>query len=108
MTLQDKALNLVNVLRDIVRYLEEYGIDYTSRLANTLHPQVEELFIAINEKRSRPRAQEILTGIAPVMHEVNGAATKGEMNIFPDNTLLDRYWDLSTIFQESRYTNETL
>jgi len=39
------------------------------------------------------------------MYEVNGAAKKGEMDIFPEG-LLNRFWQLSTIFQEQRYRDE--
>jgi len=41
------------------------------------------------------------------MYEVNGAAKKGEMDIFPEG-LLNRFWQLSTIFQEQRYRDERL
>ncbi len=108
MTLKDKALELADTLRKIVQCLRAYGIEYTSQLANILNPQVEALFIAIHEERSRSHAADILTDIAPTMYEVNGAATKGDMDIFLGTDLLNRYWDLETIFRESRYSNESL
>jgi len=40
-----------------------------------------------------------------VMHEVNGASTKGEMKIC-EAGVLEAFWDLSAIFQERRYRDE--
>jgi len=48
-----------------------------------------------------------MAAIKEVMHEVNGAATKGEMDICAEG-VLSRFWDLSTIFQEQRYRDERL
>jgi len=48
-----------------------------------------------------------LADLKGLMHEVNGAATKGELDVFSDDTL-DRYWKLSTIFQESRFSGQGL
>lgn len=107
-TLRDQAQRLGQVLQEIVHDLGRYGVDYTSRLAAALRPQVDAFTRAVIEERSRIHAQEILSDIAPVMEEVSGAATKGEMPIFADQTLLDRYWELHTIFRETRFAKEAL
>lgn len=41
------------------------------------------------------------------MDEVNGAATKGDMALSEDSTL-DLFWDLSTLFREARFCGESL
>ena len=108
MTLKRDAHSLVQILRDISRHLERYGDDYTSHLAVMLDPHTEALAMAIDVEHSIPHAREIIADIAPILEEINGAATKGDMSIFPDPSLLDEYWNLRTIFQESRYANETI
>ena len=73
-----------------------------------LYPHIEAFAMAIDTEHSVSHARDILADIAPILEEVNGAATKGDMAIFPDFALLDRYWDLRTIFQETRYAHETI
>ena len=108
MTLKLDANRLVQILRDISRHLERYGDDYTSHLAARLDPQTEALAKAIDVEHSIPHARAIMADIATMLEEINGAATKGGMSIFPDPSLLDEYWNLRTIFQESRYAHETI
>ena len=76
-------------------------------MADRLRPLVAEPESTVVSERSRPAAERVLADISELMHGVNGAATKGEMEIFADDTL-DRYWDLSTLFQESRFSGQSL
>lgn len=57
----------------------------------------------------RDAAKAALSKIETMMHTVNGAATKGEHNIFPSNSdLLNHYWDLHSVFRESDHEGESL
>jgi len=110
-SLQDEAVKLVEVLWAVVHALDDYKVDerveHTRRLAARLRPLVASLEQAILRERSREAARDLMSDISPVMHDVNGAATKGEMAIFHNDTL-NRYWKLSTIFQESRFSGDRL
>lgn len=107
MTLATQAQELVCTLQSVVSDLDRYGLDYTAKLAGRLRLLVAELQSAVITQHSRPEAERVLANISELMHEVNGAATKGEMAIFADDTL-DKYWHLSTVFQESRFAEQTL
>ena len=110
-TLATQAQELVRVLQAVVAALDRFDRlgqrDYTTGLAKRLRPLLAEFQSAVIEERSRPAAEGALADIKEVMHEVNGAATKGEMDIFSDATLA-RFWDLSTLFQESRFSGQSL
>ena len=75
-------------------------------LAGRLEPLVRRFDEAIHG-RSRAAAADALDDIKPVIYEISGATTKGELKIFSDDTL-DRYYELATIFQESRYAGDAL
>lgn len=107
MTLELKAKRLIKVLDTICMALEVFGNDYTNRCAGQLRPLVECLRQAVVEDRSRDHAAAVLREIKPIMHELCAMATKGEMAIFTGNEL-DVWWELSTIFQESRYSRDAL
>lgn len=109
MTLQSEANRLIDVLDTVCVALDQYGVDYTTRCACTLRPLVHDLRTAVVEERSRDHAESLLSEIKPIMHEVNGAATKGELAIFDLNDdTLDTWWELSAIFQESRFAKDKL
>ncbi len=111
MTLRDDALKLAQALADTVSNLEQYGTEtqsqYAQNAAQRLKPAVAQLNEAINNERSREKAHEIITDIEQLMSNINGAATKGDMT-FDNNDALNRYWQLKTIFQESKYRGESL
>jgi len=111
MTLRDDAIRLLGALRRAVRALEDYNVDdratYAKDLAGQLRPLVAAFERAVTRDRSRSEAQAILCDIAPVMMEVSGAATKGDMPLFQDDTL-SQYWDLYSIFREIRHSQELL
>jgi hypothetical protein len=111
MTLRYEANRLVETLWQIIAELENYDADdrrvYAKELAARLRPRVMVFDQAVSCDQSRSQANEVLSDVASIMEEVNGAATKGDMEIFHDNTL-SRYWDLKTIFQESRYSGQEL
>ena len=111
MSLQTDANQLVAVFRHIIGALESFrhprGGSYSADMATQLRPLVAEFESAVVHAHSRERAAAILDELKPMIHNVSGAATKGELDIFKDDTL-DRYHELATIFQESRYAAETL
>lgn len=111
MSLDADANQLVTVLRRVIDALESFRdplrASYTVDMATRLRPLVAELERAVVHAHSREAASATLDDIKPLMHEVSGAATKGEMDIFTDDTL-DRYYQFATIFQESRYAAQTL
>src|SRR5262245_59183304 len=111
MTLATQAQELVRVLQAVVTSLAGFDPpaqrDYTRAMADRLRPLIAELQSAVASERSRSDAERVLADISELMHEVNGAATKGEMDIFTDDTL-ERYWHLSTLFQESRFSGQSL
>jgi hypothetical protein len=110
-TLRHQARQLVDILETVCVALETYDADartlYAQDLAGRLRPMIKTFEMAVVQERSREQAQEILTGILPIMEEVDEATTKGEMALFKDKTL-KTFWDLSTIFCESRFSGESL
>lgn len=111
MSLASEANELSEVLQEVTLGLESYNADsrkeYTTKMAERLKPLVRSFHDFITIEKSVPKAKRQLDEIHEVMHNVNGAATKGEINFVSGKTL-DRYWKLSTIFQESRHRNEVL
>lgn len=82
-------------------------MEYTDHLRRRLVPLVEGLRSLIERRVDRLEIMRTMAAIKEVMHEVNGAATKGEMKICEEGAL-ETFWDLSTIFQEQRYRDERL
>jgi hypothetical protein len=80
-------------------------IEYARHLQRRLVPLVEDLRSLIDQQADRSALLRTMAEIKEVMYDVNGAATKGEMDIFPEG-LLKRFWQLSTMFQDQRYHNE--
>lgn len=114
MSLRADALNLLEALTETVEALNRFqhpsGGDYGFKMAARLGPSVAEFGRAVIESRSRDAASEALDEIAPLMENVNGAATTGDLRIFPayDDQTLNTYWRLNSIFRESRYAAESL
>ncbi len=102
---------MVETLWRVIAALDGYDVDdrrtYAKELSTRLRPLVADLEKAVRCEKSRSHAEGILSDIAPIMDVVNGAATKGDMDIFADDTL-NRYWDLNTIFRESRFRGQEL
>jgi hypothetical protein len=111
MSLDAHAKQLVAVLWSVIdalkRFRDPLRADYTVEMVTRLRPLVAEFERAVVHAHSREAASAMLDDIKPLMDEVCGAATKGEMDIFTDDTL-DRYYQFATIFQESRYAAQTL
>ena len=76
-------------------------------MAQRLKPLVESFYNLVVVEKSKGSTKLQLDEIRELMHNVNGAATKGEIDFAPDDAL-NRYWELSTIFQESKYAHESL
>jgi len=114
MSLQTDAFELLATLNGVVVALERFehpnGESYGADMAAQLGLLVAEFEHAVVEERSKDAAVATLDEIGPLMQNVNGAATKGDLMIFPgyDNQVLDTYWRLNTIFRESRYAAESL
>lgn len=110
-TLATQAKELVCVLQAVVAALDRFDRpgqrDYTTGLAERMRPPLAAFQSAVIKERNRPAAERALADIKEVMHAVNGAATKGEMDIFSDATL-DRFWDLSMLFEDRRFSGESL
>jgi len=111
MNLASEATELVLVLNKIVNGLESYykdsGQEYTSKMAARLKPLVSSFENFVTVEKSKGAAKLQLDEIKDLMHNVNGAATKGEID-FVSADVLNRYWELSTIFQETKFSHETL
>ncbi len=111
MTLKADAQRLCSALETIVKGLETYDKDdrrdYTKALAASLRMRVRNFREAIDESRSREQAKEVLEEMTELMYEVNGAATKGEID-FVSGKVLATYWQLRTIFREARFRDEPL
>lgn len=111
MTLASEAKELSETLQAIANGLESYDLDsrreYTSKMAQRLRPLVNSFHDIVVVEKSRNDAELQLDEIWELMHNINGAATKGEID-FVSDSVLNRYWELSTIFQEVRYAHEPL
>jgi len=110
MSLQSEAQELLVVLQRVIRALECFrhpsGYSYAADVAVRLRPLVAQFEQAIHA-HSRENAEAVLDDIKPLMHDVTGASTKGDLEIFSDDTL-DRYIEFATIFQESRHAAHSL
>jgi hypothetical protein len=112
MGLREDAQRLLEALQSVAAGLGAFRgspvqKEYAEQLQRRLVPLVEDLRLLIDERADYSEVLRAMAEIKSVMYEVNGAATKGEMNIVPDG-LLNRFWQLLTIFQEQRYRDERL
>jgi hypothetical protein len=111
MTLKAEAQKLCLALEAITKGLEAYDKDdhkiYTKSLAFNLRPRTLSFRQAIDENKSREQAKEVLDEMMKLMYEINSAATKGGID-FVAHDVLSIYWELKTIFQESRFRDEEL
>ena len=109
MNLKTEAQRLLEILTRAVANLRAF----TDRSGNNLGVQAAaELsgYVLALEKaileHSRADAEAVIKELSPLMHSINGAATKGELAIFEDDTL-ERYWKLQSIFRESRFRDQS-
>lgn len=111
MSLREDATELSQVLNLIIQGLQQYNDErrsaYTSQLARRLMPIVAAYDDAVFKNSSREEAACAIAELSECMHEVNGAATKGDMD-FVSGEVLNLYWHLRTIFQESKYRGMSL
>jgi len=113
MSLRDEANTLSNAIMGIVHSLEAYAGDQGKAYIVETHARLSPLAVAfknaVHDSGDRQLAEEVLTDIQPFMHGLAAATTKGEIPVFHYNDKnLDLYFDLHTIFQESRFQNATL
>jgi hypothetical protein len=103
------ATELTGVLHGVVRCLNEYDSPLGSDYAQKLSPLVLRFEHAVIFQCDRKLAASILAVIDRTMHTINGAATKGEHQIFPDESdLLNHYWNLNKIFSEIEFETDSL
>jgi hypothetical protein len=112
MGLRQDAEGLIETLRFVAAGLAAFQgssgqAEYVRHLHRRLVPLIDDLRDQIAQRADRSDILRAMGEIKEVMNEVNGAATKGEMNIFEPG-VLNRFWHLSTIFQEARYRDEAL
>jgi hypothetical protein len=114
MSLRTDAFELLATLKEVLEALRRFEhpnqVPYATEMIARLEPAVADIEHAIDEARDKDAAVVALDVIGPLMHNINGAATNGDLRIFPghDNHTLDTYWRLNTIFRESRYAAESL
>ena len=105
MTLAADAKELTECLNLIVAGLESYKEDsrseYTSRMAEYLKPLVTSFNKMVSVDRSKELAELKFDEINDLMHNINGAYTKGEI-YFVEEGVLEKYWQYCSIFQESK------
>ena len=110
MSLQSEARELLAVFQRVIQALDRFrhpsGYSYAADVAVRLRPLVAQFEQAILA-HSRRTAEAVLDDIKPLMHDITGASSKGDLAIFSDDTL-DRYNDLATMFQESRHAGQSL
>ena len=108
MMLRDKAIALSRTLNAIVAALEQYqGAEYAREMAACLKSVVARYDQAVYVTRSRKQAAAAVDELSEHMDDVNAAATKGGMELVGDSVLA-QYWDLHTIFRETRYRHQSL
>jgi hypothetical protein len=114
MSLRTDAFELLATLKEVLEALRRFEhpnrAAYATEMIARLEPVVADFEHAIDEARDKDAAVVALDEIGPLIHNINGAATKGDLRIFPahDDQTLDTYWRLNTIFRESRYAAESL
>ncbi len=110
MSLRDDAIRLADILGQIhhglLTFDQDERADYTRTKGAELAPFIKAFRDALNT-RSRESAQDVLENMAPLLDEINGAATKGEIK-FVAGKVLEQYWELRTIFREARYRGQPL
>ena len=107
MSLRKDAVELSKILNEIVASACDSPSAYVAELARGIAKNVVHCDRAVFNECSRVEARDALAELAEVVSALSAASIKGELNIFQGD-LLDRYWRLHTIFQESRYRDQTL
>jgi hypothetical protein len=117
-TLLQQARKLIEVLKNIIWELDEckcvactqrrqFETDYAHKFAQDLRPLLKDFEKSINVYRSREDAAQLLDFIDTIMSEAGAANSKGELNIFTHNDSSE-FYELRTIFHESKYSGENL
>ena len=89
--------------------LREYDHKLGPAYAAKLEPLVAQFDHSVFIACDRELATTEFAAIEKLMHTINGAATKGEHDIFPRaSDLLNHYWELASIFRESEYNGQSL
>ena len=81
-----KATELSGVLHGILRCLGRYDNELGNNYFEILRPLVNEYDEAIFINSSTKEATDVLIQIKELMHNVNGAATKGGHDFFPQKS----------------------
>jgi hypothetical protein len=107
MSLRKDAVELSNILNEIVATACDCPSAYVAELARGIAKNVAQYDRAVFDNSSRVEASDALAELAKVVSALSAVSVKGELNIFKGD-LLDRYWRLHTIFRESKYRDQTL
>lgn len=110
-TLRHEALNLLHVLKAIDAEIRSYagrtGLPHVAGMSASLESLLPVFEKAVLVDRDRAAANSVFGDIHLIVSEASAQATKGDLPIFSTGRL-DRYWELSTIFQETRFRGEAL
>ena len=99
----------MGIAESLKQYRGKQGSAYIAEMHSRLAPLAQAFRQAVYEDRDREIAQNILGDIQPLMHGIAGATTKGEIPVFGyKDKNLDLYFNLHSIFRESRFRNSTL
>ena len=109
---QRKAADLSACAHEIVRCLENHKgkphqVEYGRELAHQLRPLVAAYDSAIFDARSREAALDAVSAMNAHVKHAGVSADKGEMD-FDFGSALNTYYELHTIFRETRYAAEEL
>jgi hypothetical protein len=110
MSLRTDAIELSVALNQVLAGLLAYDLGrnvYATELAKRLGPRVETYDHAVFVRPSRADAADAISALADCMATVSSASTKGEMDFGVSNAI-NKYWNLYTIFRESKYREESL
>lgn len=107
MSLRKDAIELSKILNQIVARVSDSHPAYIAEMARGIAENVVRYDRAVFDKCSRGEASDALSELAEVVSTLSVASAKGELDIFKGD-LLDRYWQLHTIFRETRYRDQTL
>ena len=103
------ATELTGVLHGIVHCLRASDLPLGRSYAQKLEPLATMLDAAVFESCDCDAAAQVMSEIDVVMNSLNGAATKGGFEFLATGSdLLNHYWELNTIFRETRYRGQLL
>jgi hypothetical protein len=106
------ANQLVLILAQIVSRIDDYRElhkeYYSARdWLQQLKPLVHELSQTVAGHGPRNRAADLMTRIDPIIRDISAVVIRGELEIVPHH-LLDAYYEVHTVFRETRFLGQQL